>query len=250
MPDERRPVSAVIADLDNVPVFAIVTNGKLYSTDESGCMIYTQLADASRVLAQLQAAYPAETLELEPLSLGAVLSESGLLVKRDAPPKITIVASPDAKRRARELRANAESSGVHEVVPSAVPKRWRPLAAVPIFHIGALAGRGFAAAAVANDGTADATAADDGVDAELIWPLFFQLSDIDELWAELGDKGTERPPTRAINLAALVAILREPGSAPGKPLVCAPLDALEYVAEKDRNTGSCLHLGANGLGIG
>jgi hypothetical protein len=95
---ERRPVSAVVTELDSVPVFAIAINGdKLYSTDETGCMIYTHLSDASRVLAQLQSTYPAEALALEALSLGTVLSESGLLIKREAPPRITLVASPDAE---------------------------------------------------------------------------------------------------------------------------------------------------------
>ena len=255
---ERRPVSAVVTELDSVPVFAIAINGdKLYSTDESGCMIYTHLSDASRVLAQLQSTYPAEALALEALSLGTVLSESGLLIKREAPPRITLVASPDAKRAARDLRAKgpAASSSDPPIVSSAVPKRWRPLTEIPVFHIGTLARR-----------SSKAVEVDEAAEG-LLWPLFFRLSDIDRLWEELGDSSTERPPVRAapsdlatlvvclrepaarmqvltmappsqqvraIDLATLVVCLREPAGAPGHPLVCAPLDALDFVAEKNR----------------
>jgi hypothetical protein len=222
---ERRPVSAVVTELDSVPVFAIAINGdKLYSTDETGCMIYTHLSDASRVLAQLQSTYPAEALALEALSLGTVLSESGLLIKREAPPRITLVASPDAKRAARDLRAKgpAASSSDPPIVSSAVPKRWRPLTEIPVFHIGTLARRPSMAFEV------------DEAAEGLLWPLFFRLSDIDRLWEELGDSSTERPPVRAIDLATLVVCLREPAGAPGQPLVCAPLDALDFVAEKNR----------------
>ena len=186
---ERRPVSAVVTELDSVPVFAIAINGdKLYSTDETGCMIYTHLSDASRVLAQLQSTYPAEALALEALSLGTVLSESGLLIKREAPPRITLVASPDAKRAARDLRAKgpAASSSDPPIVSSAVPKRWRPLTEIPVFHIGTLARRPSMAFEV------------DEAAEGLLWPLFFRLSDIDRLWEELGDSSTERPPVRAI----------------------------------------------------
>ena len=185
---ERRPVSAVVTELDSVPVFAIAINGdKLYSTDESGCMIYTHLSDASRVLAQLQSTYPAEALALEALSLGTVLSESGLLIKREAPPRITLVASPDAKRAARDLRAKgpAASSSDPPIVSSAVPKRWRPLTEIPVFHIGTLARR-----------SSKAVEVDEAAEG-LLWPLFFRLSDIDRLWEELGDSSTERPPVRA-----------------------------------------------------
>ena len=186
---ERRPVSAVVTELDSVPVFAIAINGdKLYSTDESGCMIYTHLSDASRVLAQLQSTYPAEALALEALSLGTVLSESGLLIKREAPPRITLVASPDAKRAARDLRAKgpAASSSDPPIVSSAVPKRWRPLTEIPVFHIGTLARR-----------SSKAVEVDEAAEG-LLWPLFFRLSDIDRLWEELGDSSSERPPVRAI----------------------------------------------------
>jgi hypothetical protein len=186
---DRRPVSAVVTELDSVPVFAIAINGdKLYSTDETGCMIYTHLSDASRVLAQLQSTYPAEALALEALSLGTVLSESGLLIKREAPPRITLVASPDAKRAARDLRAKgpAASSSDPPIVSSAVPKRWRPLTEIPVFHIGTLARRPSMAFEV------------DEAAEGLLWPLFFRLSDIDRLWEELGDSSTERPPVRAI----------------------------------------------------
>jgi hypothetical protein len=134
------------------------------------------------------------------------------------------VASPDAKRAARDLRAKgpAASSSDPPIVSSAVPKRWRPLTEIPVFHIGTLARRPSMAFEV------------DEAAEGLLWPLFFRLSDIDRLWEELGDSSTERPPVRAIDLATLVVCLREPAGAPGQPLVCAPLDALDFVAEKNR----------------
>ena len=145
----------------------------------------------------------AEALALEALSLGTVLSESGLLIKREAPPRITLVASPDAKRAARDLRAKgpAASSSDPPIVSSAVPKRWRPLTEIPVFHIGTLARRPMMAFEV------------DEAAEGLLWPLFFRLSDIDRLWEELGDSTTERPPVRAIDLATLVVCLREPAGA-------------------------------------
>lgn len=219
---ERRTVAEVIADLDTVPVFAIATNGKLYST-EAGCMVYTQLVDATRVIAQLQATYPAEAFALEPLSLGTVLSESGMLVKRASPPKVMLVPSADAKRAARELSTKTDAAELEEGV-STVPKRWLPLRQVPIFHIGALAGRGTAEEAESK-----------------IWPLFFRLCDIDRMWEELGEG--KPPPVQAMDLAVLVAHLREPFSAPGTPMLCAPLDGLDFVAERDRSALKALEQG-------
>ena len=220
----RRSVAEVVADLDAVPVFAIATAGKLYSFDNGGCMIYTGLADATRVLAQLQSTYPEEAFEVQPLSLGTVLSESGWLVKRDAPPMATLVASADAKRAARELRAAGHASACDDILNSAVPKRWQPLTTVPIFHIGALQTRATSAGTQGSGPDA----------ADSTWPLFFQTGDIDELWTQLGAPGAERPPVHVIDLATLLVGLREPSAAPGTPLVCAPLDALEFVAEQSR----------------
>ena len=69
-----------------VPVFAIllVQDGKLYggpdAFDESGiepAIVYTQLEDAQRVLGKLADTYPDTELALQPLSLGAVMRQSG-----------------------------------------------------------------------------------------------------------------------------------------------------------------------------
>ena len=68
-----------------VPVFGIlvVEDGKLYGgagLEDSGvqpAMVYTQLADAQRVLGKLCEAYPGVELSLQPLSLGAVLRQTG-----------------------------------------------------------------------------------------------------------------------------------------------------------------------------
>ena len=209
---EFRPVSEVIGELNSMTVFGLRTeNGKLWGIEEEGCMIYMQLADATRVLAKLQETY-AEPLELQPLELGTVLSESGVLVKRDGAPRITLVPSPEAKRTLRKLQA--EGNFMSDIV--AVPKRWRPLSEVPVFHIGPLPSRNPAGA------------------KELLWPLFFWAGDADQLWSELGQEGTTRPPLQAINLGAAVASIRDPSGALGRPVLCAPLDAVEYMRERDR----------------
>lgn len=204
----RRPVSAVVEDLNAVPVFGIATdNGKLYSTDESGCMVYTHLDDVLRVIAQLPAVYATESLEVQPLELGTVLFESGLLVKRtEKCPPISLVASPEAKREARQLRGADGSTSDTSTTGS---RKWRQLAGVPLFHIGAV--------------TWNSTAQTE----EAFWPVFFRRSDIETLWETVG-AGTALPPVQVTDLAALIAFLREPSTAPAKPMVCASLDAIEY----------------------
>lgn len=205
----RRPVSAVLEDLNAVPVFGIATdNGKLYGTDESGCMIYTHLDDVLRVVAQLPGVYAADSLEVQPLELGTVLFESGLLVKRaEKCPPISLVASPEAKREARQLRGADWAASDTNVIGSR--KKRRQLAGVPLFHIGAV--------------TWNSTAKAD----EAFWPVFFRRSDIETLWETVG-AGAELPPVQVTDLAALIAFLREPSTAPARPMVCAPLDAIEY----------------------
>ena len=94
------------------------------------------------------------------------------------------------------------------------------MSSIPVFHVGLLETRG------TEDGT-----------REFIWPLFFRTIDIDQMWNELnGDNaGTERPPVRVISLAELVLCLREPEWAPAPPYLCAPLDAVQFVNERDRS---------------
>ena len=218
-------------DLNTVPVFGILTeDAKLYGTDEAGCMIYTQLKDAHRILAQLQSTYAESTFELHPLALGTVLNEAGLLAtQREHAPQITLVASPEATKEARRLRAAAAAEGKADPdSPADAPRRRANLASVPIFHVGPMAMHGSAHDAK-QAGELDASEG-----TELVWPLFFRTDDIERLWAELGQEATEPPPVEVMNLASLIACLRDPSAAPGKPLVCAPLDALEFVREQQR----------------
>ena len=67
--------------------------------------------------------------------------------------------------------------------------------------------------------------------------MFFRTADVDALWEQLGE-GAPRPEVTPTDLAALVDGLREADDAPAEPLICAPLDALEYVRERDRSAVS------------
>ena len=78
--------AALHAAPSQVPVFAILLKeeGKLYGgpMDDQGvqpAMVYTQLEDAQRVIGQLTETYAETALELQPLALGAVLRQSGVL---------------------------------------------------------------------------------------------------------------------------------------------------------------------------
>lgn len=76
--------------LSQVPVFGIlvVADGKLYGGPEvkdsriQPAMVYTQLADANKVLGKLPEAYPGTEFSLQPLSLGAVMRQSGAPSRR------------------------------------------------------------------------------------------------------------------------------------------------------------------------
>ena len=76
--------------LSQVPVFGIlvVADGKLYGGPEGKesrvqpAMVYTQLADANQVLGKLTEAYPGTEFSLQPLSLGAVMRQSGAPSRR------------------------------------------------------------------------------------------------------------------------------------------------------------------------
>ena len=219
-------------ELDAVPVFAILLagSGKLY-THEGQCMVYTHLDDATRVLGRMQAAYAEEELELMPLSLGSVLTQAGWLKKATAasssvellleqqdpqePIRVNLVASPEELRAARRIR---EDGGV------AKAKRRRGAAGkmqvVPIFHIGAVE----TAASEDDGGTAGATTP--------VWPFFFRRADVDALWQQVGE-GQPLPTLRVTDLAALVDGLRDADALPdARPMICAPLDAVEYVRKR------------------
>jgi hypothetical protein len=220
----------VVRELDSVPVFGILVkaDGKLY-TEEGACMVYTHLSDVSRVLGKMQATYPTTELEVMPLSLGHVLSEAGLLGgggREGASLAVNLVASPEETSAAKRMREEA-------ALPR--PKRRRGAAGmlqrVPIFHIGTVETR-----RDAHDSSA----------GETLFPFFFRTVDVDALWSELGD-GAPRPPLVATDLAALVDGLRDADAAPGSPLVCAPLDALDFVRQRDQRAAMDL---AEGLAPG
>ena len=202
----------LLQGLDSVPVFALrlVQEGKLYSV-EGRCMVYVELADASNVLGQLQSLYPETPLALQPLQLGTVIRLSagdrrlaGRADPDETPTAMRLVASRDARRAARDL--GAEPSAEAALSPDVDPRR---MSEVPVFHLGPLAP------------PADA----DAPDEQPLWPLFFRTDDADAMWREFGG-GAPRPPLQATDLAALCGLAVP---APGRPLLCAPLDSLEYV---------------------
>ena len=219
---------AVVADqLNTVPVFGLLLteNGKLYGSEEGETMVYTSLEDASRVLAQLKSTFPDTDLELLPLPLGHVLTQSGHLARVDGsesaavPTEIVestlpmvLVASPEARRAARRLREDSATPRPKPLAGAAAQ-----LQAVPVFHIGSVE--------------------DPREKKETFWPFFFRTADVDALWEQLGE-GAPRPEVTPTDLAALVDGLREADDAPAEPLICAPLDALEYVRERDRSAVS------------
>ena len=219
-----QPDSTVAEQLDGVPVFAInlKEDEKLYGNEDGETMIYTGLADANRVLAQIQTAYPSTVLELLPLPLGQVLTRAGLLARQPADGPLVeeplpalrtlIVASPDEKRAARRLREDAATPR-----PRPRPGAAGKLQAVPIFHLGSF------------------ESPSEGQEA--FWPFFFRMADVDALWKQLGE-GRERPAVVSTDLAALVDGLRQADEAPAAPMICAPLDALEYVRGRDRSAAA------------
>ena len=66
----------------------------------------------------------------------------------------------------------------------------------------------------------------------MLWPLFFRAADVGELWRELGG-GAPQPELQATDLATLIDGLRDADNAPAQPLVCAPLDSLDFVRTRD-----------------
>jgi hypothetical protein len=221
----RRTEAEVVEDLNSVPVFGILTEDKkLYGTDEDGCMIYTYLDDALRVLAKVQETYPDNPLQLEPLALGTVLKEAGLLAPRKDPKRITLVPSPDASREARQLAASAAGTDTD----SGAKRRRGNLARVPIFHIGPVTWN-------TNSEAQEESSAEEAAGSDTtLWPYFFSLVDVDRFWAEVGEKDIEKPPVQATDLASLIKILRSPSTEEGQPMLCGSLDAIQYLRERDR----------------
>ena len=221
-------LSSVAEQLDEMPVFGIlVDDGTLYGDADSGGtgIVYTHLNDASRVLSQLQNTYPANTLELLPLALGAVLKEGGLLGAADGAgerAQVMLVASPEEVRTARRL-ADRLSSAPR---PASKPARKSGLQGIPVFHLGQVPWR-------------DAPEGEE----EMRWPFFFRSADVDALWKEIG-QGAERPPLLVTDLTVLIAALRDEDAAPARPIVCPPLDAIEYLRERDRGATRTLDASA------
>lgn len=213
--------SVVAEQLDDVPVFGLllVDDGKLYGSEDTGeTMVYTGLADATRVLAQVQASFPGNDVQLMPLYLGEVLTKAGALKPAitadtlDTEPRALptlLVPSVEEKRAARHLRNEAAMARARPR-----PGAAGMLQAVPVFHMGSFKHPG---------------------DEADFFPFFFRMADADALWEQLGD-GAPRPPLVATDLAALVDGLREADIAPATPMVCAPLDALEYVRARDQSS--------------
>lgn len=222
----------VARELDSVPVFGILLSeeGSIYSED-GVAMVYTQLADATKVLAKLQQTFPETQLTLMPLSLGHVLQQGGLLrggVANDilssegdllaaataassssSQTRINLIASPEQRKLARKIREDAAAPPMAKRTGAAAE-----LQRVPIFHIGAVPSK-------------------KDESAPPIWPFFFRAADVDELWQQLGD-GAPKPALHATDLAALIDGLRQIDNAPAKPLICAPLDGLDFCKSRDR----------------
>ena len=73
-----------------------------------------------------------------------------------------------------------------------------------------------------------------GPEQEELWPFFFEAGDVERMWAELGEHGVPCPPIQAIDLAQLVQTLLGPRAVTGaRPVVCAPLDSVEYLRARE-----------------
>ena len=104
-------------------------------------------------------------------------------------------------RKAREIREDAAQRRA--------PKRSGvagELQVVPVFHIGTV----------------------ELPEQEALFPFFLRTADVDALWDEIGG-GKALPELVCTDLAALVDALRDLEGAPGRPLVCAPLDGVDFL---------------------
>lgn len=202
--------AAVVAHLNQVPIFgiAVAGEGKLYTDDDSGAMIYTHLCDATRVLGRLQAAYPTTDFELQPLELGTVLRRLGVVGEGGGRSWATLVGSPDERRAARGL----------SLAPAPASATAAAATGVTVFHVGALEQNGQERAEGA------------------VWPFLFRFEDVATMWTELGGAATLMPPVSALDLSDLIPLLRGSGAEaqPGKPVLCPPLDAVQYLREWER----------------
>jgi hypothetical protein len=234
--DGRNTLQQVVTELNTVPIFGIATeNAKLYGAEGLGCMVYVHLQDAHRVLAQLQATYPESPFDLQPLELGTVLTESGLIARISGPrPRVTLVASSDARNAAKRLRAPTLDRQ-EPVKPAS--RRLKLLQSIPVFHIGTLRLRTAAAGSTGSqqEGGAGSTGSQrEGQEQEELWPFFFEAGDVERMWTELGEEGAPCPPMQATDLAHLVKVLLEPRLASsGRPVVCAPLESVEYMRSRE-----------------
>ncbi|KAL3927178.1 MAG: hypothetical protein SGPRY_002946, partial [Prymnesium sp.] len=192
---DPKVLSAVVRELDSVPLFAIrlTSENTLYGA-ESGSMMYSQLPDVHRVLAQLSSTYPETSLEILPLGLGSTLEQAGILgddqrsVDGESSPRANIIASPQELKNARSLGYKAQSN-----MPNGLD--------LPVFHIGDLEWHN----------RQDAR-------SEILWPIFFRAVDVDALWAEAGSADA-KPEVQVVCLGEVVERLRahasgQPGSKP------------------------------------
>ena len=218
-------LEAVVRELNTVPVFALrlIAENTLYGAAPGCSTMYSQLPDAHRVLGQLSETYPESQLEVLPLGLGTTMRQAGLLgdelraqeenggyFGEEAPPRATIVASPLELRKARSASADYQRHVVRGLD-------------VPVFHIGELEWQN------------DPGGSGESGGSEMLWPFLFRAADVEALWAEVGGDDQEMPPLQVTDLADVVERLRthtlgQPGS---RPLLCAPLDAVEFLRAND-----------------
>ena len=136
-----------------------------------------------------------------------------LAAQDDRPPSATIVASPTELRAARTIDASRSRNSV-------------PGLDVPVFHIGELEWQ-----------QQDAEDAENAAPAEVLWPLFFGAADVDSLWEKVGGD-RPMPQIQVTDLGDAVEWLREYalGAAGGRPMLCAPLDAADFLRTLDHQT--------------
>ena len=221
----------VVHELNSVPVFGIrlVEEGTLYGTEPGGSIMYMQVSDAHRVLGQLTATFPGTELEVQSLTLGSALRQAGLLEDAGAGeeerPGLTLVASPIEVRVARSLGHDARTSPDPSATASGgvggeqCRSGTRTLG-VPVFDIGELLW----------DAEGEALAGD----PQTLWPHLFCSADAEALWTEVG-QDAPMPPLQAVDLCEVIERLKAhaDGAAVRKPMLCAPLDSIEFMRSVD-----------------
>mmetsp|Transcript_37580 Transcript_37580/g.62231 ORF Transcript_37580/g.62231 Transcript_37580/m.62231 type:complete len:254 (+) Transcript_37580:105-866(+) len=191
----------IVQELNAVPIWAVETDGKLYS-QQGTVFAYTQLTDSQTILQQLRGTYPDASFSLQPIGLGTLLQQGGLLGDDSVRSISTkLVGSPAERQAARSLMIGPHPNPVGT-------------ASVPVFHLGPLAWR------TPND------------EEQLRWPLFFRFCDVQATWSAIGG-GAPMPTVETLTLHALLSMLRSVSrSLPGQPIFCPPLDGLEFMQKE------------------